>query len=68
MPAGGVVNCSGSRKIRKIRIPLYCAGLKGSAKMTLADGSVKKALLDDSGTAVMDVTLPARGRVWMLFQ
>jgi len=52
---------------RKIRIPLRLAGLSGVVGVSTDGGPKSRMELDASGAADLDVTIPARGRTWILF-
>lgn len=62
-----VYNPLGRPISRKIRVPLYYAGLANGAWVYINGGAPEKTILDSTGTAVVDVTIPAKGRAWMLF-
>jgi len=49
---------------RTIEIPLYYTGLKGSAKITVDDKTVKTASLDHLGKTTMTITIPAESYRW----
>lgn len=52
---------------RKIRVPLEYAGLAGAAIVSIDGGEPGKVTLDPAGVAVIDVSIPAKGRTWVLF-
>ncbi|WP_454880848.1 alpha-galactosidase [Sphingobacterium detergens] len=49
---------------RTIEIPLYYTGLKGAAKITFDDKTVKTASLDHLGKTTMTITIPAESYRW----
>lgn len=53
---------------RTIRIPLHQAGLERHARMTMEGAAECEVPLDPGGTATVDITIPARGRIWMVFR
>jgi hypothetical protein len=52
---------------RRIVIPLYYSGLSGRTGVSTDGGPPKTIGLDATGNASVEVTIPARGRTWMLF-
>jgi len=48
---------------RTITLPVYYAGLAGSARWRVGDGSWQTSQLDARQRAVIEVTIPARGRI-----
>jgi hypothetical protein len=53
---------------REIRVPLYYAGLKGKALVSVEGGSPETILLDRTESATIRVTIPAQGRTWLTFK
>jgi len=51
---------------RHIRLPLYYAGLIDRAVLRRQDGTVEKIRLARDYSAEMAVTIPARGRTWLV--
>jgi len=51
---------------RRIRLPLYYAGLIDRAVLRRQDGTVEKIRLARDYSAEMAVTIPARGRTWLV--
>ncbi|MCS4225944.1 alpha-galactosidase [Sphingobacterium sp. BIGb0165] len=49
---------------RTIEIPLYYTGLKGAAKITFDDRTVKTASLDHLAKTTMTITIPAESYRW----
>ncbi|MBI5833242.1 MAG: hypothetical protein HZB16_13175 [Armatimonadetes bacterium] len=52
---------------RKLTVPLYYTGLRGRAKATIGDGQPRAIPLDDQHRAEIDLTVPAKGRVAVVF-
>ena len=52
---------------RTVRIPLYHAGLKGKAMMSVEGASPSVILLDRADAATIEASIPAKGRIWVLF-
>lgn len=53
---------------REIRFPLHYAGLSGRARASIDGGPATAVDLDASGSSALKVTIPARGRTWVLFR
>ena len=57
------------RQIKEeLRLPLYYAGLDGSARIREADGAAKVYTLDRQAMARVSVTLEANGFTWLLVE
>ena len=52
---------------REIRIPLYYAGLAGSARASIGGATAQIMPLDSMGTATIQITIPAHSHQWVLF-
>ncbi len=52
---------------RDIRVPLYYAGLKAKARVSVEDGSPEIILLDRTESATIRVRIPAQGHTWLTF-
>lgn len=53
--------------VREIRIPLYYAGLMNQAKVSIGGAVGQVVRLDQTGTALVKVTIPAQSHQWLLF-
>jgi hypothetical protein len=53
---------------RKIRVPLYYAGLTQTATASIEGAPATTVQLDRSETATIEVTIPAYKRTWVLFE
>ncbi len=51
----------------EIRLPLYYAGLSGSARVSVEGAAPATVSLDRSETATLRVSIPAQKRTWLLF-
>lgn len=53
---------------RTIALPLYYTGLTTQAVIRVNDGAARRYTLDRQFNVQVDVTIPARGSVWLLIQ
>ncbi len=53
---------------REIQFPLHYAGLKSSAAVSIAGQPPTRVALEANDSVTLKVTIPARGRTWLLFQ
>jgi hypothetical protein len=53
---------------RTIRLPLYYAGLAGTAQIRERDGAPRTYALDSDAAAQVPVTVPARGYTWLVIE
>ncbi|WP_165223960.1 alpha-galactosidase [Aquisphaera insulae] len=53
---------------REIRFPLHYAGLSTPAEASIDGGPPMKVTLDAAENTTLKLTIPARGRTWILFQ
>lgn len=53
---------------RTITLPLYYAGLQKSARIRVAEGRASTYKLDNRCNATLQVTIPARGYVWLVVE
>jgi hypothetical protein len=53
---------------RKIRLPLYYTGLTRQARVTIEGQPPQVESLESDATVTLDLTIPARGRRWVLIE
>ena len=53
---------------RRVRVPLYYAGLRGAARVVDAEGGAEVVGLDARRDAHLELTVPARGFTWRVFE
>jgi len=55
-------------RTKELEIPLYYAGLDGSARLQVEDGTATAVALDARSRARVSVTVPAGGFTWLVFR
>lgn len=53
---------------RTIRVPLHYTGLRGTARVSVDGAKAAIVPLDPQSVATLEVSIPARGRTWMVFE
>ncbi len=52
----------------KIKLPLYYAGIKDKAAISIEGRAAKPIAVDKNGDAFVEVTIPANGNTWLLIE
>jgi hypothetical protein len=53
---------------RQIRLPLYYTGLTDSARLRSENGKTETLRLERDASVTVNVTIPARGRTWLIVE
>jgi hypothetical protein len=52
----------------QIKLPLYYAGIKDKANISIEGKQAKAVEVDKNGTAIIEVTIPANGNTWVVIE